>query len=170
MEDSVKKIPLTQGLVTLVDAAEYDYLAQWKWCAQKANDKYYALRAAKKEGNQTCVSLHREVLKLHEKDYVIIKHLNGDGLDNRLSNLRVLTINKNKLARLYSQEEETIGKELIRLGLEILEEKKVEIDHLKKQRLKVAQMLMGAIKVTRDRTDAEILVTQLEEILYALRP
>lgn len=30
-----REIPLTQGLVTIVDAEDYEWLMQWKWYAVK---------------------------------------------------------------------------------------------------------------------------------------
>lgn len=165
MEDSVKEIPLTQGLVTLVDAADYDYFMQWNWCVEMWGKHYVAVRHVKKKGRWTSVYLHREIIKLHGKNYLAVRHINGNKLDNRLSNLCQARRGLNKFVAVDVQEDI-----LIKLRVQILEEKKTEIDYLKKQRLKVAQMLMGAIEVTRHGADAEILATRLEEILYALRP
>ncbi len=39
-----KLIPLTQGKVTIVDDADFDWLNQWKWYAFKNRNTWYAGR------------------------------------------------------------------------------------------------------------------------------
>lgn len=84
----MKEIPLTQGKVALVDDADYLRLSQFKWCAIKKRNTFYAIRTAtiapKKEKR---VYLHREVLGVS----VRVDHQDGNGLNNRRGNLRVAT-------------------------------------------------------------------------------
>ena len=47
-------IPLTQGQVALVDAADYDWIMEWKWCAHwdSSGGRFYAVRS-RREGKRT---------------------------------------------------------------------------------------------------------------------
>lgn len=78
-------IQLTKGFSTLVDDDQYDYLSQWKW--------HYNSRYAERTENGKHVRMHRFIL--NAKDGEIIDHINGNPLDNRRSNLRVVTTSQN---------------------------------------------------------------------------
>lgn len=92
-----KEIPLTQGKVVLVDIEDYNYLMQWKWCADKANEYglFYASRKILKENKQTTLRMHIEIMKPSKGKEV--DHINGNGLDNRRSNLRICTRSQNMM-------------------------------------------------------------------------
>jgi len=40
----MKLIPLTKGKFAMVDDEDYDFLMQWKWCAAKNRNTFYARR------------------------------------------------------------------------------------------------------------------------------
>ena len=86
-EPSYREIPLTQGQITIVDAADYDWLMQWKWCAIYAPNVrgYYAVRTDR--GYIT--RMHREILGLKRGDIRRGDHISRNTLDNRQSNLRI---------------------------------------------------------------------------------
>lgn len=77
-----KQIPLTKGKFAIVDDADYDWLAKHKWFY---DGESYAVRKA---GNVN-LSMHRVVL--NASGPVVVDHINGDGLDNRRQNLRIVT-------------------------------------------------------------------------------
>lgn len=86
----MKKIPLTQGKSALVSDEDYEYLNQWKWCAQKIGRTFYAVRGSRNSHRY----MHRVIAdKLGFKSQV--DHINRDGLDNRRSNLRDTTQKQN---------------------------------------------------------------------------
>ena len=90
----VKEIPLTQGMVALVDDDNYEWLSQYKWCANKNKKTYYAMRHAILEnGKKTMVSMHQEILGM--KPGHIVDHRDGNGLKNIRSNLRHVTPRQN---------------------------------------------------------------------------
>jgi len=60
----MKKIPLTQGQFALVDDADFDWLNQWKWTAQKRPTGLW--HAARREGRKRYVYMHRQILGLTE--------------------------------------------------------------------------------------------------------
>jgi hypothetical protein len=87
----VKKVKLTQGKVALVDDEDFERVNRFKWCALKHRARWYAGR---RDGNRTAL-MHRVIfgsLETHQQ----VDHINGDGLDNQRSNLRVCTSAQNR--------------------------------------------------------------------------
>lgn len=85
----MKKIPLTQGKFALVDDDNYERLNRRKWCAEKNCNVWYATRNEYAKGKKKKFLMHREVLHLKHGDGQLTDHINGNGLDNRRSNLRI---------------------------------------------------------------------------------
>lgn len=89
------QIPLTKGYTAIVDD-EDAHFAELKWCARVTTfGPVYAQRASLAEGGWIGVQLHREVMGLQHKDGKIVDHINGDGLDCRRADLRVVTKREN---------------------------------------------------------------------------
>lgn len=93
----MKEITLTQGRVALVDDEDFDWVSAWKWHARKSFGGFYAARTTSKGGK---VFLHRAILKAPTGMYV--DHINGDSLDNRRANLRLVTHQQNMMNRVLS--------------------------------------------------------------------
>jgi len=93
-------VPLTRGFVALIDE-EDAHLAEAKWYASASEyGLVYATRKVRLEAGGWCgLKLHREVLRLHHGDGQIVDHLNGDTLDCRRANLRVVTNQENQRNR-----------------------------------------------------------------------
>lgn len=90
----VIKIPLTQGKFALVDKLDESLISPHKWFANRQGNTYYAGRnITDKPYIQTFISMHRLILGLKKGETA--DHINGDGLDNRRSNLRKCTIQQN---------------------------------------------------------------------------
>lgn len=91
----MKAIHLTKDKIALVDDANFDWLSKWKWYAQKGRNTWYAARTSPpKNGKRQIIYMHREILKPppgKESD-----HKDGNGLDNRRSNLRITTGAQNR--------------------------------------------------------------------------
>jgi len=86
----MKTIPLTRGYVALVDDADYDRVAQHKWCAwsSKAQNSMYAQGKAGTEKN---ILMHRFILGCSGS----VDHADGNGLNNQRYNLRPATRSEN---------------------------------------------------------------------------
>lgn len=82
----MKEIALTQGRVAIVDDEDYAVLSKHPWFYVAGG---YAKRSPKKRGEPQ-ISMAREILGLKFKDGKTADHINGDRLDNRRSNLRVV--------------------------------------------------------------------------------
>ena len=79
------ELRLSQGRVALVDASDLPVLLWRKWNAFRAGRTWYA--ATNIDGHR--LYLHRFLMQ--PGDRMEVDHINGDGLDNRRSNLRVCT-------------------------------------------------------------------------------
>ena len=76
-------IPLSRGLVTIVDDEDYALLAQFKWYALKSGDRFYATRHVRTGGTHRRIWMHSEIVGARKVD-----HRDGDGLNNTRANLR----------------------------------------------------------------------------------
>ena len=85
----MKEIPLTRGLVALVDDEDHARLSVHRWHADISGKTAYAKRQVPGGKRQRGIKMHREIMN-PPKGFVV-DHINGDGLDNRRSNLRVCT-------------------------------------------------------------------------------
>ena len=74
-----RKIPLTQGKSTTVDAEDFDRLNNFKWCAKKDGNTYYAVRTIMQNHKQKFIRMHREILGLKAGDGRETDHINGNG-------------------------------------------------------------------------------------------
>ena len=102
-----KQIPLTQGKFAVVDDEDYDWLMKYKWCARKRVDgiTWYACRKIYVDGRWYQQQMHR--LILNPPEYLVCDHINGDGLDNRRTNLRLATTKQNVRNRRLSSNNTT---------------------------------------------------------------
>jgi hypothetical protein len=85
----VVQVPLTQGRVAVIDAADAEEILKHKWCAVKARGVWYAARVLPRPGRRL-VYMHRQILGLQNGDPGV-DHRDSDGLNNRRKNLRSAT-------------------------------------------------------------------------------
>jgi AP2 domain. len=95
----MKSISLTQGKVALVDDGDFDWLNQWKWSVNRSSSKMYAVTW----GKRNAVSMHRVILG-DACEGMDVDHIDGDGLNNQRSNLRVCTRGDNSRNRKKSNQ------------------------------------------------------------------
>ncbi len=84
-------IPLTRGQSALVDDADYDNLRQWQWLLVGDG---YAGRFDHTVRPHRLIYMHRSVIDAQPGERV--DHINGDKLDNRRDNLRLVTSAQNQ--------------------------------------------------------------------------
>jgi hypothetical protein len=101
----MKKIPLTQGYVAIVDDEDYEKVAQYKWQFHGDHDLPYASTSIRNEdGNMQRILLHRFLTSPPRN--MVVDHIDGNPLNNRRANLRICTqaencANHNNKQRLY---------------------------------------------------------------------
>ncbi len=87
-------IPLTRGLITIVDHDDYERLAAHKWYAGASKGRFYAQRTS----HGKIIKMHREIIDIAPS--LFCDHINHNTLDNRRCNLRVCTAAQNARNRL----------------------------------------------------------------------
>lgn len=95
----MKIIKLNKGYETIVDDKYFDILNKRKWFINYSNGvPRYAAFTFRKNKNNYCTLMHRMIMEL--EGYKIkgkqIDHINGNGLDNRLENLRLASHSENQ--------------------------------------------------------------------------
>jgi hypothetical protein len=83
--EAVRHIPLGAGRVAIVDAADFEWLNQYKWRAFGKGDGLYAVGRV---GGKV-VFMHR--LIMDPPAGMMVDHINGNEQDNRRCNLRICT-------------------------------------------------------------------------------
>lgn len=99
VKDGVGFIPLSRGLVAIVDEDMVPFLEKRKWHATCAK-KPYAARTIGSKPCQSVVFMHRVVIG-DVPEGMEIDHINGNGLDNRRSNLAVVSHAENMRKAVY---------------------------------------------------------------------
>jgi hypothetical protein len=90
----VKEIPLTQGKVTLVDDEDFERVKNLGWCASNAGKgRFYAKARLRGENINKTIFLHRIIA--NTPNDLKTDHINGDTLDNRKCNLRIVSDSQN---------------------------------------------------------------------------
>lgn len=92
----MKRIPLSNNRFggeprgfALIDDEDYELVSSYSWALAMRDVRSYAQTSL---GNRKpSVYMHRLLLGLEKGDQRVTDHRNGDGLDNRRSNLRVVT-------------------------------------------------------------------------------
>jgi len=92
-DESVRRISLSQGLFATVDAGDYEALSKYKWLASRRGRKVYAV--CRVEGRY--VYMHRMIMQAPKG--LVVDHIDGNGSNNRRTNLRICTPQQNMANR-----------------------------------------------------------------------
>lgn len=90
----MKQIPLTKGKFTIVDDEDYEKVIVHKWHTHKGNTTYYVATTPRGTKSNRLLLMHRFILDISDPK-VHVDHINGNGLDNRRSNIRPCTPTQN---------------------------------------------------------------------------
>jgi len=90
LAEGAKLIPLTQGKFAIVDAEDYEWLNQYKWHTDKAQNTYYAVS----QKNRKTIKMHRLITGAPKG--LFVDHRDHNGFNNRRDNLRLCTNQENQ--------------------------------------------------------------------------
>lgn len=92
LPDGCSKIELSRGLFVFFDSDLLEEFSKYKWYLVPNHNTCYASRFGKtEEDKKKQYKMHREIMGLGFGDRRVVDHINGNGLDNRRSNLRVIS-------------------------------------------------------------------------------
>ena len=101
----MKEVLLSRGLVALVDDDDFPLISGFKWHAARGRSLSNVWYACACLGKDQALQFGKRHLKLHRllmafpKSPLRVDHINGNGLDNRRQNLRIVTASQSQMNR-----------------------------------------------------------------------
>lgn len=87
-------IPLTRGYETIIDVQDLPLVQDYKWLVLIDKRQQYAARTDRSTGKRIQVWMHRIIMGANPG--MLVDHIDGNGLNNRRSNLRLATYAQNQ--------------------------------------------------------------------------
>jgi hypothetical protein len=93
----MRAIPLTRGMIAMVDDSDYEWLNQWKWFAQMCDGRLYAARSVwdGKIKKKTMIYMHRFIL--NSPKGIKVDHEDRDTMNCSRANLRLADDSQNSM-------------------------------------------------------------------------
>ncbi len=89
------EVPLSQGKIALIDNADLSLIEGHSWCTQKTRHHWYAITyVGSGHASRRRLTMHR--LLMQSPKGFMIDHIDGNGLNNQRSNLRLATAAQNQ--------------------------------------------------------------------------
>lgn len=84
----MKEIKLTREFVAIVDDDDFEWLSKFRWQVNISGNPRATRNVVEK-----MIYMHREIIRARHHE--IVDHINGNGLDNRKENLRLVNSQQN---------------------------------------------------------------------------
>lgn len=97
-------IKLKTGRYTVLDCSDYERLCHHKW---RETYKGYAVRDQYRNGKMHIITMSREIM--NAPDELLVDHIDGNRLNNRRTNLRLVTPKENAQNRYRSNRNSKTG-------------------------------------------------------------
>lgn len=104
----MKKIKLTNGMTTMVDNEDFEKLSKYSWTISRG----YVIRSLYHIKKGSAMRMHRDIMGNKGE----VDHINGNKLDNRRTNLRLVTHHQNLFNRPVRKDSKTGVKGVRRVG------------------------------------------------------
>ena len=98
LESGLIKIFLTQNKWVVVNINDYGRIKGYHWCAMKNSGNWYAMTHIPKLGGGHKTKYMHQLLLPVDTEWEV-DHIDGDGLNNRMSNLRRVNRQQNSMNR-----------------------------------------------------------------------
>lgn len=103
--DGIAIVPLSRGAVAIVDPIDAAMVGHWNWNFSPRDISGYAVRQHREYGlKPRLILMHRLIMRAviggKIDEGLEVDHVDGDGLNNRRSNLRVCTRSQNAMNRI----------------------------------------------------------------------
>lgn len=109
-------VPLTQGKQSIIDLKDVERVMQYNWNAARRHTQYKTeYNAVRNEhlryenGKQLQKKIRMSRFILDAPDHLLVDHINGEPLDNRRANLRLVTSRENSQNRHHERTSEYPG-------------------------------------------------------------
>lgn len=99
-EDAIRKIDLGNGLEAIVDEYDYPLVSAFKWNARPSRKTHYARSMSSRDAGSKTLIMHRLIIGAGPGD--IVDHIDRNGLNNRRSNLRIVSHGHNSANAVFS--------------------------------------------------------------------
>jgi len=101
VDPTAAKLYVGNGVYSLIDKSNYASITRWRWHLRESSCRAYVCRKVTHHGKETIIYLHRWIT--HCPDHLEVHHLNGDTLDNRRCNLRIVDPSQHRQYRIFRQ-------------------------------------------------------------------
>jgi len=87
------RIPLNHGKFAVIDSEDWFRVSGYNWRCRLDGNTYYAYTFCRINGRQKRIFMHR--LILNAPNHKLVDHIDGNGLNNRKTNLRLCNYTQN---------------------------------------------------------------------------
>ena len=96
------KLNIGDGFFSEIDSSDFELVSKYSWRVLKSYKKskfFYVATTSYELGKRRHIVMHRLLMGVLNKPGKQVDHINGNGLDNRRSNLRICSQSQNMMNR-----------------------------------------------------------------------